>query len=91
MDRNDYVHKRKGRYMAQTLEVFEEQIEPLIPADVAQAFKATVRRKMNALAVDCCELLDLDGKSTAINGHAQAIRDRINPDASRTTGRRQIT
>lgn len=92
MDRQQYVHKRKGRYMAQLLEEFENEIEPLVPADAAAKFKAMARRKMNALAVDCVELMNLEGTQQAINGHAQDIRDRLHPDAARTTGdRRQIT
>jgi hypothetical protein len=31
MDRNAFVHRRKKRYMAQTLDLFEEIIEPHVP------------------------------------------------------------
>lgn len=83
--RDAYVHRRKGRYMAQTLEVFEEQIEPLVPAEVAGNFKALVRRKMNALAADCIELLELEDQ--AKNGVAQDIADRLFPDGIPPRGR----
>lgn len=76
--RKAYVEKRKGRYMAQTLEVFEETIEPLVTKDVAAEFKALVRRKMNALATDCIDLLELG--DMAKNGLAQDIADRVFPD-----------
>lgn len=76
--RRAYVHKRKGRYMAQLLEAFEEQIEPLIPADVSAEFKSLVRRKINALAADAVELLELEDK--AINELATDIKDRLFPD-----------
>lgn len=76
--RKAYVEKRKGRYMAQTLEVFEETIEPLVTKEVAANFKALVRRKMNALATDCIDLLELEDK--AKNGVAQDIADRLFPD-----------
>jgi hypothetical protein len=73
--------------MAQLLEAFEETIEPLIPAEASKEFKALVRRKMNALAADAIELLELEEK--AINGAAQDIRDRIFPDgAAQPTARR---
>lgn len=76
--RGAYVHRRKGRYMAQTLEEFEKHIEPLVPAEVASHFKALVRRKMNALAADVIELIELEDK--AKNGVAQDIADRLWPD-----------
>lgn len=77
-DRGQWVHRRKGRYMAQTLEVFEEKIEPLIPANVAEEFKALVRRKLNGFASDVVELLELENQ--AKNGYAQDVVDRLFPD-----------
>lgn len=79
-NRSDYVHKRKGRYMAQFLEFFEEQIEPLVPKDIAESVKAQARRKFNALAVDACELIELEGD--AMNGYARDMKDRVHPDAA---------
>lgn len=73
-----WVEQRKGRYMAQTLEAFEETIEPLIPAEVAKAFKVLVRRKISAMAADFNSLLELEDK--AINGVAQDLMDSIFPD-----------
>lgn len=77
MDRTQYVHRRKGRYMAQTLEDFEKQIEPLIPQEVAERFKGTVRRKINALACDVCELFDLEDGGQDFNGYAREMRDKL--------------
>lgn len=77
MDRQQFVHKRKGRYMAQTLEEFERLVEPLIPEEVAREFKGIVRRKLNALAVDAAELLTLSDDDLELNGYAQELRDRI--------------
>lgn len=82
--RDAYVHRRKGRYMAQTLEVFEEKIEPFVKAELAEEFKALVRRKMNALAADCIELLELE--DSAKNGVAQDIMDRLMPDGAARKG-----
>lgn len=84
MDRSEYVHKRKGRYMAQLLENFEEEVEVLLPKEVAQNFKAMVRRKMNALAVDACEVIQL--KDDAMNGYAQEMKDRLHADAAPSQG-----
>ena len=64
--------------MAQLLEEFEKTIEPLIPADVAETFKAFARRKISAQAADFIALLELENK--AKNGVAQDLMDTIFPD-----------
>lgn len=66
--------------MAQTLEMFEETVQPLIPASVAADFKAFVRRKLNALAVDACDMIALDEQGMRQNGAAQDLKDRLFPD-----------
>lgn len=63
--------------MAQTLEEFERDVEPLIPQEVAAKFKGTIRRKLNALAVDAAELLELSDDDLLLNGYAQELRDRL--------------
>lgn len=79
MDRTEYVRKRKGRYMAQLLDEFEREIEARLPPEVSQAFKALVRRKFEAFAVDVIEVMGLE--DTVMNGAARDIKDRISPDA----------
>lgn len=68
--------------MAQTLEWFENEIEPLIPSELSKEFKTLVRRKMNALATDASELLEL-GDDMVKNEHSQDIHDRLFPDGRR--------
>jgi hypothetical protein len=51
-----FVHRRKKRYMAQTLDLFEEIVEPLVPEHAADKFKGIVRRKFHALALDANEV-----------------------------------
>lgn len=68
--------------MAQTLEEFERIVEPLIPSDKAQAFKALVRRKMGALAKDAIDIMELEGTPQAMNAHAQDLKDRLHPDGA---------
>lgn len=80
MDIKGYVHKRKRKYMAQVLEHFERYIETLIPATPEnrkqiEDFKALIRMRLNALAVDACDCL---GGQTP-NGVGQALRDRLHP------------
>lgn len=85
--RGAYVDRRKAKYMAQLLEDFEREIEPLIPTDKAHRFKALVRRKFNAVAADFQELLDLDDRASK-NELAQEIVDHLFADG-RLPGRRE--
>lgn len=82
--RQDWVDRRAGKYMAQTLEEFERLIEPLIPKDQAHDFKGTVRRKFNAYAADMKELIELEDRATK-NELAQEIVERIFPDGVPTS------
>lgn len=75
---DEYVHKRKARYMAQVLESFEEKLEPALKglglAGEVQSFKGLVRARMNALATDAVEIYSLDGTQ---NGLALEVRDHL--------------
>lgn len=82
MDQQAWVHKRKKRYMAQILEAFETDIEPHLGPEAnghAQDFKGLVRMRLNALAVDACEVMSLENEGVTINGAAQAARDSLHP------------
>lgn len=79
MDLKGYIHKRKRRYLAQVLEQFEKSIEPHLPETARKAkedFKALVRMRLNALAVDACDAIG----EQEINGAAQDLRDRLHPE-----------
>lgn len=91
MDRAEYVHKRKNRYMAQFLDFFEAECENRLPADVAERVKIEARRKFTALATDVCELIEL--KDEAMNGFARDMKDQAEmaaaaPSANREEARR---
>jgi hypothetical protein len=86
MDRAEYVHKRKNRYMAQFLDYFEEHCEPRLPADVSEKVKIEARRKFTALATDVCELIEL--KDEAMNGFARDMRDQAERAATAPAGSR---
>lgn len=80
MDRATYVQRRKGKYMAQTLEAFEAEIEKLLPPEAAgavQDFKGLVRARFNSLAKDATEIMSLT--DTQINGAAVDLRDALSP------------
>jgi hypothetical protein len=68
------------------LEEFERTIEPLVPAEVSQEFKALVRRKIGDIPKEAEDLMGLDGE---MNGYAQDMKDRIHVDgAPSAQGRR---
>lgn len=79
MDKQGYVHRRKKRYMAQLLEYFEEHVESHVPPEAAKDFKVMVRRKMNAIAVDACEIFALE-PGEEINGAMIEVRDKLHPE-----------
>lgn len=75
MDPREFVETRTRRYMAQALEEFEERIEQPLDAlrraepsrsDIARiveevdGVKRTFRRKLQALAGDCIDLMPSD-------------------------------
>jgi hypothetical protein len=68
MDRAALIDKRRRKYLAQLLERYEELIEPQVSdRESNDTFKGLVRAKMNALAVDATDLMNLpDGEE--ING-----------------------
>ena len=76
MDKAAFVHRRKKRYMAQALEVFDDQALPHLPPDVAETVKGIFRRKMHALALDACEVISLR-PGEEINGMAVELRDQL--------------
>lgn len=90
MDGPTYLQKRRRKYLAQTLEAFEQLIEPLLPsaAEGASAeFKGLVRAKFNALAVDATDVMELNDNA-AINGYAVELTDRLFPHGRPRTGHR---
>lgn len=81
MQKTEYVHRRKGRYMAKILSRFEERIEPELRAKgfsdkEIEDFKGYVRQKMNALAIDACEIIELK-PGESLNWAAVELRDRV--------------
>lgn len=76
MDWRAYLRRRRGRYLGQTLEEFERTIQPLIDQEVAETFKAVVRRKMGALEADAVALIELDRDKLELNGYAIELRDK---------------
>lgn len=81
MDIATFIQQRRKRYLAQVLDDFETTVLPHIPSDAStdvETFKARVRQKMNALAVDAIEAKEL-GDHTQINGLAVEHRDQVFP------------
>lgn len=87
VDGPTFLDRRRRQYLAQTLEAFEELIEPHLPPSTEGAvreFKGLVRGKLNALMLDAHDLMK--NNDVAINGFAVEVRDRLFPN-----GRRKAT
>jgi hypothetical protein len=79
MDRAALIDKRRRKYLAQLLERYEELIEPQVSdRESNDTFKGLVRAKMNALAVDAIDVMNLS-PNEEINGLAIETRDRLYP------------
>lgn len=76
MDKQEFVHRRKKRYMAQLLDDFEAKVEPHLPTDTAQNFKSMIRRKLHALAIDAIEIAQL-APGEEMNGVVVELRDHL--------------
>jgi hypothetical protein len=80
MDKAALIDKRRRKYLAQLLEAFEELVEPQTTTpDSVAAFKGLVRAKMNALAVDAIDVMNLQ-VGEEINGYALETTDRLYPN-----------
>jgi hypothetical protein len=79
MDKAALINKRRRKYLAQLLEAFEALVEPHVSdRESIDTFKGLTRAKMNALAVDATDIMNLsDGE--AINGYALETTDRLYP------------
>jgi hypothetical protein len=66
--------------MAQLLEEFERDLEPLLPSDKVEDFKALVRRKLNVLASDIVEKAEDERRGLIQNGVGQAVKDQLHAD-----------
>lgn len=82
MDKTEFINRRRGRYLAQILSDFENSIVPIIPdgnEQAVEAFKSMVRNKLNAMANDVTEVIELDGEISEVG---QALRDSLYPGIS---------
>lgn len=80
MDRKEFVHWKKGIYLAQLLEGFETIIETRLTPDDAgaiQDFKGLVRARFKALEQDAVEIFSLT--DIEVNGVAESMRHELSP------------
>lgn len=74
------IQKRKGKYLAQAASAFELLIEPRVPKEVADKYKAILREKFKLLGDDAVDIAELDDK-TELNAHAIAVKDTLDANA----------
>lgn len=81
-----YIQGRRRRYLAQVLGEFEAKVEPHLDLDDrgverdVKNFKALVRMRLNALAVDAADALKAALQGKSINQAGQDLRDRLHPE-----------
>lgn len=66
--------------MAQLLEEYEREIEPFVPKEQNENFKALVRRKLNVFASDVVEKAEDERRGLVQNGVGQAVKDHLHAD-----------
>lgn len=74
MDKAALIDKRRKKHLSILANDFERAIQPRVPNDVAQKFKALMRGTFKQFAVDATEIAELDRK-LELNDHAEALRD----------------
>jgi hypothetical protein len=90
-----FVDKRKARYTAQALEIFEDKLEsvlkkrglladPEIRAGVDEV-KATFRTKIRELATDATEAMTLTGTDFRVNEAARELTEPLFADQGAAT------
>ena len=69
------IHRKRKRYLAQTMDAFERDVQPLLPEShpAIELFKGVVRQKFNALAVDAAEVASISGGFVS-NGFVDDVR-----------------
>lgn len=79
MGRDEYIQKRRRKYLAEVMDFFDDMIVPMLGPDtdnrVVDDFRGLQRAKFNALAVDAIDVIGLD--DVQINGYATDTRDRL--------------
>lgn len=89
MDKQAYIHRRRKRYLAQTLDVFDAEVLPLLPEGVGDHMKGIIRQKFHALALDAAEVAALK-PDEVLNGAAIELRDQVKA-SPRPTAQRSAT
>lgn len=76
MDKAVVIGRRKAKHLAVLAGAFEREIQPRIPTEIAERYKALLRGELRTFADEAAAVAELDRK-TELNDHAEAIRDRF--------------
>jgi hypothetical protein len=74
MDKAAVIDGRRKKHLAVLASDFERNIQPRIPDEVAQTFKALLRGELKTFSDEAAAISELD-RNTELNDHAQAMRD----------------
>jgi hypothetical protein len=78
MDKTTLIEHRRKKHLSILANDFERHIQPRVPNDVAQKFKALMRGTLKTLGDEAAVIAELD-RNVELNDHAQALRDLFEP------------
>lgn len=74
MDKTAVIEHRRKKHLAVLASDFERNIEPRVPTEVAEKFKALMRGELKTFSKEAAAIAELD-RNTELNDHAEALRE----------------
>lgn len=74
MDKSAVIKQRRKKHLAVLASDFERNIQPRIPREVAETFKALMRGELNTFSKEAAAIAELD-RNTELNDHAETLRE----------------
>lgn len=84
MDKAAVIDRRRAKHLAVLASDFERNIEPRVPREVAERYKALLRGELKTFAGEAAAIAELDRK-TELNDHAEELRDSLDEPRRKET------
>lgn len=79
MDKRAVIDRRRKKHLAVLASDFERTIQPRIPNEVAEKFKALMRGELKTFGDEAGAIAELD-RNTELNDHAETLREAFERD-----------
>jgi hypothetical protein len=76
MDKSAVIQHRRKKHLAVLASDFERNVQPRIPTEVAENFKALMRGELKTFSQEAAAIAELD-RNTELNDHAEELRDSL--------------